>query len=216
MSQPASSEQMLTVLDHPLIRTKMTVLRDKHTSPPEFRRTLHEIAGLMSMAAFAHLRTDPVSVDTPLETTEGARLQQPVPCLLSILRAGNGMVDALSALLPEAAIGHLGLQRDPETHKPIYYYEKLPSDIDKRQVIITDPMLATGGSAIMAADHLKTKGCLDLVFVCLISAPEGVAAFHAAHPDIPVITAALDRQLDQNCYILPGLGDAGDRIYNTI
>ena len=126
MSQPASSEQMLTVLDHPLIRTKMTVLRDKHTSPPEFRRTLHEIAGLMSMAAFAHLRTDPVSVDTPLETTEGARLQQPVPCLLSILRAGNGMVDALSALLPEAAIGHLGLQRDPETHKPIYYYEKLP------------------------------------------------------------------------------------------
>ena len=216
MSQPASSEQMLTVLDHPLIRTKMTVLRDKHTSPPEFRRTLHEIAGLMSMAAFAHLRTDPVSVDTPLETTEGARLQQPVPCLLSILRAGNGMVDALSALLPEAAIGHLGLQRDPETHKPIYYYEKLPPDIDKRQVIITDPMLATGGSAIMAADHLKTKGCLDLVFVCLISAPEGVAAFHAAHPDIPVITAALDRQLDQNCYILPGLGDAGDRIYNTI
>ena len=216
MSQPASSEQMLTVLDHPLIRTKMTVLRDKHTSPPEFRRTLHEIAGLMSMAAFAHLRTDPVSVDTPLETTEGARLQQPVPCLLSILRAGNGMVDALSALLPEAAIGHLGLQRDPETHKPIYYYEKLPSDIDKRQVVITDPMLATGGSAIMAAHHLKAKGCLDLVFVCLISAPEGVAAFHAAHPDIPVITAALDRQLDQNCYILPGLGDAGDRIYNTI
>lgn len=216
MSQPASSEQMLTVLDHPLIRTKMTVLRDKHTSPPEFRRTLHEIAGLMSMAAFAHLRTDPVNVDTPLETTEGARLQQPVPCLLSILRAGNGMVDALSALLPEAAIGHLGLQRDPETHKPIYYYEKLPPDIDKRQVVITDPMLATGGSAIMAADHLKAKGCLDLVFVCLISAPEGVAAFHAAHPDIPVITAALDRQLDQNCYILPGLGDAGDRIYNTI
>ena len=216
MSQPASSEHMLTVLDHPLIRTKMTVLRDKHTSPPEFRRTLHEIAGLMSMAAFAHLRTDPVSVNTPLETTEGARLQQPVPCLLSILRAGNGMVDALSALLPEAAIGHLGLQRDPETHKPIYYYEKLPPDIDKRQVVITDPMLATAGSAIMAADHLKAKGYLDLVFVCLISAPEGVTAFHAAHPDIPVITAALDRQLDQNCYILPGLGDAGDRIYNTI
>ena len=216
MSQRPLSDQKLTVLDHPLIRTKMTVLRNKHTPPHQFRRTLHEVAGLMSMAAFAHLHTDQIKVDTPLETTGGEALQQPVPCLLSILRAGNGLVDALSALLPEAAIGHLGVQRDPDTHTPIYYYEKLPPDIDKRQVIIADPMLATGGSAIMAADHLKAKGCLDLVFVCLISAPEGVSAFHAAHPDIPVITAALDRQLDENCYILPGLGDAGDRIYNTV
>ncbi len=216
MSQSALSEQMLTVLDHPLIRTKMTVLRNKQTPPDQFRRTLHEMTGLISFAVFAHLHTDPVSVDTPLETTSGEALQQPVPCLLSILRAGNGIVDALSALLPDAAVGHLGVQRDPVTHKPIYYYEKLPPEIDKRQVIIADPMLATGGSAIMAADHLTKKGCRGLVFVCLIAAPEGVAAFHAAHPDIPVITAALDRQLDENCYILPGLGDAGDRIYNTV
>ena len=126
------------------------------------------------------------------------------------------MVDALSAILPEAAIGHLGVQRDPETHRPVYYYEKLPADIERRQVIMADPMLATGGSAIMAADRMKKKGCNGLVFVCLIAAPEGVSAFQNAHPDIPIITAALDRQLDKNCYILPGLGDAGDRIYNTV
>lgn len=216
MSQPPLSEQMLTVLDHPLIQTKMTVLRDHSTPPHQFRRTLHEITGLMSFAAFAHLHIDEIDVTTPLEVTTGARLQDPVPCLLSILRAGNGLVDALSALLPDAAIGHLGVQRDPDTHKPVYYYEKLPPEIEQRQVIIADPMLATGGSAIMAADRLKEKGCHGVVFVCLIAAPEGVAAFHAAHPDIPVITAALDRQLDENCYILPGLGDAGDRIYNTV
>lgn len=209
------NDQMLTRLDHPLIRVKMTILRDKQTPPQQFRRCLHEIAGLMSFAVFSHLKTDKTSVTTPLETTEGEVLPQPAPCLLSVLRAGNGLVDALSALLPEAAIGHLGVQRDPATHKPIYYYEKLPPDLASRQVIIADPMLATGGSAIMAADHLKDKGCSDLVFICLIAAPEGVAAFQAAHPDIPVITATLDRQLDENCYILPGLGDAGDRIYNT-
>ena len=202
MSQPLLREQTFTCLDHPLIQAKMTILRDQQTPPHQFRRTLHEIAGLMSFAVFAHLRTDKVSVDTPLETTTGARLQDPLPCLLSVLRAGNGLVDAFSALLPEAAIGHLGVQRDPVTHKPIYYYEKLPSDLDKRQVVIADPMLATGGSAIMAADHLQKKGCRDMVFVCLIAAPEGVAAFQAAHPDIQVITAGLDRQLNENCYIL--------------
>ena len=215
MSQLAGSAHMFTVLDHPLIRMKMTTLRNQHTPPHQFRRTLHEIAGLMSFDVFAHLGCDERDVQTPLETTTGHYLQNPVPCLLSILRAGNGLVDALSAILPEAAIGHLGVQRDPETHKPVYYYEKLPADIDQRQVIIADPMLATGGSAIMAADHIKKKGCKCLVFVCLIAAPEGVSAFQNAHPDIPVITATLDRQLDENCYILPGLGDAGDRIYNT-
>ncbi len=216
MSQPAESAQMFTILDHPLVEMKMTTLRDQRTPPQQFRRTLHEIAGLMSFHVFAHLRCDARDVNTPLETTTGQYLQSPVPCLLSILRAGNGLVDALSAILPEAAIGHLGVQRDPETHRPVYYYEKLPADIDQRQVIIADPMLATGGSAIMAADRMKKKGCNGLVFVCLIAAPEGVSAFQHAHPDIPIITAALDRQLDKNCYILPGLGDAGDRIYNTV
>ena len=216
MSQPAESTQMFTVLDHPLVGMKMTTLRDKRTPPQQFRQTLHEIAGLMSFHAFAHLRCDARDVNTPLETTTGQYLQSPVPCLLSILRAGNGLVDALSAILPEAAIGHLGVQRDPETHRPVYYYEKLPADIEQRQVIMADPMLATGGSAIMAAGRMKKKGCNGLVFVCLIAAPEGVSAFQNAHPDIPIITAALDRQLDKNCYILPGLGDAGDRIYNTV
>ncbi len=194
----------------------MTTLRDKCTPPQQVWRTLHEISGLMSFHVFAHLRCDARDVNTPLETTTGQYLQSPVPCLLSILRAGNGLVDALSAILPEAAIGHLGVQRDPKTHRPVYYYEKLPANIEQRQVIMADPMLATGGSAIMAADRMKKKGCNGLVFVCLIAAPEGVSAFQNAHPDIPIITAALDRQLDKNCYILPGLGDAGDRIYNTI
>ena len=126
------------------------------------------------------------------------------------------MVDALSAIRPEAAIGHLGVQRDPETHRPVCYYEKLPEDIDQRQVIIAAPMLATGGSAIMAANRMKKKGCNGLVFVCLIAALEGVSAFQHVHPEIPIISAALDRQPDKNCYILPGLGDAGDRIYNTV
>ena len=169
----------------------MTTLRDKCTPPQQFRRTLHEIAGLMSFHRFAHLRCDARDVNTPLETTTGQYLQSPVPCLLSILRAGNGLVDALSAILPEAAIGHLGVQRDPETHRPVYYYKKLPEDIDQRQVIIADPMLATGGSAIMAADRMKKKGCNGLVFVCLNAALEGVCAFQNAHLDLPIITAAL-------------------------
>lgn len=216
MSKQAALSKMFSVLDHPLIEIKMTTLRDKDTPPQQFRQTLREIAGLMSFQVFNHLRFDEWDVHTPLETTTGRYLQNPVPCLLSVLRAGNGLVDALSAILPEAAIGHLGVQRDPKTHKPVYYYEKLPPDIARRQVIIADPMLATGGSAIMAADQMKKKGCNGLVFVCLIAAPEGVSAFQNAHPNIPVITAALDRQLNENCYILPGLGDAGDRIYNTV
>ena len=216
MSQPAESAQMFTILDHPLVGMKMTTLRDQRAPPQQFRRTLHEIAGLMSFHVFAHLRCNARDANTPLETATEQYLQSLLPCLSSILRAGNGLVDALSAILPEAAIGHLGVQRDPKTHRPVYYYEKLPADIERRQVIMADPMLATGGSAIMAADRMKKKGCNGLVFVCLIAAPEGVSAFQHAHPDIPIITAALDRQLDKNCYILPGLGDAGDRIYNTV
>ena len=141
MSQPAESSQMFTVLDHPLVGMKMTTLPYQRTPPQQFRRTLHEIAELTSFRVFAHLRCDARDVNTPLETTTGQYLQSPVPCLLSILRAGNGLVDALSAILPEAAIGHLGVQRDPETHRPVYYYEKVPADIDQRQVIIADPML---------------------------------------------------------------------------
>lgn len=214
MTAPNKNE-MLEILNHPVIDIKLAKLRNKHTPPQDFRRILFELAGLMSTAVFRHIQTVPVEIETPLENTMGAALSDPVPCIVSILRAGNGLADALSALLPEASIGHMGLQRHPETHKPEYYYEKLPPKIAARQVIMTDPMLATGGSAILTATKLKEKGVRDIVFCCLVAAPEGVAAFQAAHPDIPIITAALDRELNAQCYILPGLGDAGDRIYNT-
>ena len=207
--------KMLEVLNNPVIEVKLAKLRHKDTASQDFRRTLFELTGLMSAAVFQHIKTDIIEVETPLETARAATLPEPVPCIVSILRAGNGMADALSVILPEAAIGHIGLQRHPETHEAEFYYEKLPADISARQVIMTDPMLATGGSAIVTADRLKAKGVTDIVFCCLVAAPEGATAFSAAHPDIPIITAALDRELNDQCYILPGLGDAGDRIYNT-
>ena len=205
----------VTVLDHPLINTKMTILRDEQTPPQVFRQRLHEIAALMSHEAFRHLSTKKTRVMTPLEETDGAVLPSPNPCLVSILRAGNGLTDALHAIFPEASVGHLGMERDAETHQARAYYEKLPPQIDKRQVILIDPMLATGGSAIMSLDQLKSHGVSDIIFAALVAAPEGIAALHDAHPDVPIITAALDRELNENCYILPGLGDAGDRIYGT-
>jgi uracil phosphoribosyltransferase len=205
----------ITVLDHPLINTKMTVMRNVTTPPYQFRQTLHEIAALMSADVFRHLKTDAVRVTTPLEETDGARLPEHVPCLVSILRAGNGLTDALLAILPEATVGHLGLERDHDTHQARAYYKKLPPAIEKRQVILIDPMLATGGSAIMAVDQLKSHGVKDIVFAGLIAAPEGVKALQEKHPDVPIITAVLDRELNEDCYILPGLGDAGDRIYYT-
>lgn len=207
---------MLTVLSHPLIDIKLTTLRDKDTPPHDFRRTLFEIAGLMSFDVFKFLNSTQISVTTPLETTDGYQLTEPAPAIISILRAGNGLADAFSALLPEAPIGHLGLQRNEDTHNAEAYYEKLPRNIDSRQIILADPMLATGGSAIMAVDRLKRHGVKDMVFACLVAAPEGVAAVEAAHPELSIITAGYDRALDENCYILPGLGDAGDRIYNTV
>ena len=205
----------VTVLDHPLINVKMTILRDAATPSQQFRQVLHEVAGLMSADAFRHIKTHTCRVTTPLEETDGAMLAEHQPCLVSILRAGNGLTDALLNIMPEAAVGHLGMERDAETHQARAYYEKLPQQINKRQVILVDPMLATGGSAIMAADQLKSHGVTDITFIALVAAPEGIAAFHAKHPDIDIITAALDRELNENCYILPGLGDAGDRIYNT-
>lgn len=206
----------LTVLDHPLIDVKMTVLRDRMTPAPVFRRVVHEVAALMSHEIFSHIRTEEVIIETPLESTSGSSLPVPRPCLISILRAGNGLVDALSAIMPEAPVGHLGMQRNLETHRAEAYYEKLPPELEARQIILADPMLATGGSAIMATERLKHLGGKDIRFVALVAAPEGVAALSEAHPDIPVIAASLDRELDANSYILPGLGDAGDRIYGTL
>ena len=206
----------LTVLDNPLIAAKMTRLRDKDTPSPVFRRTVHEMAALMSPAVFGKLRTQKVRVQTPLEETDGAELPDPLPCIVSILRAGNGLADALSAVLPDAAIGHLGMQRNPETHEAEWYSEHMPREMDRRQAFLVDPMLATGGSACAAAARLKELGCGDIVYACLLAAPEGVKALHGKHPDVPVITAAMDRELNESCYILPGLGDAGDRMYDTV
>ena len=202
------------ILDHPLITHKLAILRDKDTGAAHFKATLASLTAVMSHTVFAHLATKEVTIETPLEGMTTQKLAKP-PVLVSILRAGNGMADSFFAICPEASMAHIGAQRDPETHLPEFYYEKYPADLAERQAVLIDPMLATGGSAIMAADRLKEKGVQDIVFTCLVAAPEGIAAFHEAHPDIPIITAALDRELNEHCYILPGLGDAGDRIFNT-
>ena len=211
----ASSNPHLHVMDHPLVAHKLAILRDKDTPPHEFRHTLHELSWLLAFPTFAALKTSALDIETPLEKMTAAKMTTPYPCLVSILRAGNGLVDGFSQLCPEASVGHLGLYRDHDTMVPVSYYTSLPSDIAQRQVILGDPMLATGGSASMAVDKLLEMGVTDIVFSCLVAAPEGVATLHEAHPTLPIITAALDRELNEKCYILPGLGDAGDRIYGT-
>ena len=205
----------LKQLKHPLIEVKLTVLRDKNTPSFQFRRTLYELASLMSYEVFKNIDTFSTEIYTPLEKTHGKKLINHLPCIVSILRAGNGLADAFSSILPEATIGHLGMQRNNENHKAEYYYEKLPEKIDKKQVILVDPMLATGGSAVLAVEKLKERKVKDIKLVCLVAAPEGIQNFHKSHNEIEIVTASVDRQLDHNSYILPGLGDAGDRIYNT-
>ncbi len=210
-----SQTPVLEVLDHPLVSHKLSILRDKTTPSYRFRQTLRELSWLLAFPCFAALKLRQTSVETPLEGMTVNQLQDPAPCLVSILRAGNGLIDGFSQVCPEASVGHLGLYRDHDTHEPVSYYNSMPAQLSQRQIILGDPMLATGGSAIMAAQTLRDLGVSDIVFACLVAAPEGVAAFHEAFPDIPVITAALDRELNDDCYILPGLGDAGDRIYGT-
>lgn len=205
----------ITVVKHPLLANKLSILRDKDTPSPVFRRVLREVAWLLAFDATRHLKTETISITTPLEDMQAEQLVSPKPCLVSILRAGNGMVEALLNILPEASVGHLGMARNHETLLPEEYYVNLPDDIAQRQVILADPMLATAGSTIAALDKLKQAGVADIVFVCLVAAPEGVEALAAAHPDVPAYTAALDRELNDKGYILPGLGDAGDRIYGT-
>lgn len=204
----------LLVLNHPVITHKLAILRDHQTSAERFKATLGTLTALMSHDVLAHLQTQPVTITTPLEDMDTQMLAKP-PVIASILRAGNGMADDLFAIIPEASMAHIGMQRDPDSHEPVFYYEKYPEDLASRQCILVDPMLATGGSAIESAQRLKDNGVTDIIFTCLVAAPEGVDAFHKAHPDIKIITAALDRELNENCYILPGLGDAGDRIFNT-
>ena len=203
------------VLDHPLIQHKLAILRNKDTSVKEFRELVNEISGLMCYEATRNLPTVEVDVETPLMTAKCRMLAGKKLAIVPILRAGLGMVDAMVDLIPSAKIGHIGLYRDPETHKPVEYYCKLPEDVENRQVFVVDPMLATGGSAVAAIDFLKQHGCRNIIMMNILGCPEGVAAVQAAHPDVEIYLAAMDEKLNDHAYILPGLGDAGDRIFGT-
>ena len=203
------------VLDHPLIQHKLAILRSKDTPVKEFRELISEIAGLMCYEATRNLPTEEVTVQTPVATARCRVLAGKKLAIVPVLRAGLGMVDSMVDLIPSAKIGHIGLYRDPETHKPVEYYCKLPEDIDKRQVFVVDPMLATGGSAVAAIDFLKKHGCKNIIMMNVIGCPEGVKAVQEAHPDVEMYLAAVDEKLNEHAYIVPGLGDAGDRIFGT-
>lgn len=206
---------MVHVIDHPLIQHKLTLLRDKNTGPKEFRELLSEISSLMVYEITRDLPLKEIEIETPLKKTKGKVLASNGLCVVPILRAGLVMAEGILRILPSAKEGHIGLYRDHETLKPVQYYTKLPEDIDKREVIVVDPMLATGGSAIAAVSILKARRVKNIKFVCIISAPEGIEAFTSAHPDVDIYTAAIDERLDSNGYIIPGLGDAGDRLFGT-
>ena len=203
------------VLDHPLIQHKLAILRSKDTPVKEFRELVGEIAGLMCYEATRNLPTKEVSVETPITTATCRMLAGKKMAIVPILRAGLGMVDSMVNLIPSAKIGHIGLYRDPETHKPVEYYCKLPDDIGNRQVFVVDPMLATGGSAIAAIGFLKEHGCKQIIMMNIIGCPEGIKAVTEAHPDVDLYIAAIDEKLNEHAYIVPGLGDAGDRIFGT-
>ena len=203
------------VLDHPLIQHKLAILRNKNTGVKEFRELVGEIAGLMCYEATRNLPTEEVEVETPLMTAKCRMLSSKKLAIVPILRAGLGMVDAMVDLIPSAKIGHIGLYRDPDTHLPVEYYCKLPEDVGARQVFVVDPMLATGGSAVAALDFLKQHGCRQSIMMNIIGCPEGVKALQKAHPDVDIYLAAMDERLNEKAYILPGLGDAGDRIFGT-
>ncbi len=204
------------LVDHPLIQHKLTIMRDKHTSTKAFRELLHEISMLMGYEITRDLPLEDIEVETPIQKATFKRLAGKKLAIVPILRAGLGMVDGLTSLIPSARIGHIGLYRDPETHLPVEYYCKMPPDIDERLVIIVDPMLATGGSASDAITMVKQRGAKNIVLMCLVSAPEGVAKVQADHPDVDIYSAALDECLNDHAYIVPGLGDAGDRIFGTL
>jgi uracil phosphoribosyltransferase len=205
----------LRVFDHPLIQHKLTIARDRRTPPGDFRRLLNEIAGLMTYEVSRRFDVRGVEVETPLERMEGRQLSRPVT-LVPILRAGLSMTDGVMQLFPEARVGHIGIRRDEATHRPVFYYAKLPHDVRDGYSIVIDPMLATGGSACAAIRYLKDEGCRDIQMICLVAAPEGVRRVHDEHPDVMVHAASLDRELDGNAYIRPGLGDAGDRVFGTV
>jgi uracil phosphoribosyltransferase len=212
MQQPRAG---LTVVEHPLVRHKLSLMRDRDTSTAEFRRLLREISLLLAYEATRDLPVEPAEIATPLERGSFPLLAGKKLCLVSILRAGNGILDGMLDLLPSARVGHIGIYREPRTLQAVEYYLKLPDDLDERDVIVVDPMLATGNSAVAAVERLKELNPKSIKFVCLLTCPEGVKTMQDAHPDVPIYTAAIDRELNSHGYILPGLGDAGDRIFGT-
>lgn len=204
------------VMDHPLIQHKIGLIRKKETGTKDFRETISEIAMMICYEATRHLELADVQIETPICSTTVKEIKGRKMAIVPILRAGLGMVDGALKMIPAAKIGHIGLYRDPETLKPVEYYCKLPADCAEREVFVVDPMLATGGSAIAAIDQLKKRGMKNLRFMCLVAAPEGVEKLNAAHPDVPIYTVVLDDHLNEHGYIVPGLGDAGDRIFGTV
>lgn len=203
------------VMDHPLIQHKIGLIRRKETGTKDFRQTISEIATLICYEATRDLKLGDVEIETPICRAVAKELKGKKMAIVPILRAGLGMVDGMLSLIPAAKVGHIGLYRDPDTLKPVEYYCKLPADCAEREVFVVDPMLATGGSSVAAIRMLKEKGCRNIHFMCIIAAPEGVAAMQEAHPDVDLYVGALDERLNEHGYIVPGLGDAGDRIFGT-
>ena len=203
------------VFDHPLIQHKVSQIRNKETSTKDFRQIVKEIAMLMTFESTRDLALEEVEIETPICKTTVKQLQGLDVAIVPILRAGLGMVDGVLEIMPNAKVGHVGLYRDPETHEPVEYYCKMPEDIDKRKIYVVDPMLATGGSAVAAIDFVKARGGKNITFMCLIAAPEGIEELQKKHPDVDIYIAAKDEKLNENAYIVPGLGDAGDRIFGT-
>ena len=203
------------VLNHPLVGNKLAILRNKKTGTKEFREIISELSMFLCYEALKDAKTKEIEIETPICKMKANRMNEDDYAFIPILRAGTGMLDGLIRVLPNAKIGHIGLFRDEETLKPVRYYYKVPKDIDKKQVVVLDPMLATGGSSIDAITMLKEEGASKIKFLCIIAAPEGIEALRKAHPDVEIYTAALDEKLNENGYIVPGLGDAGDRIFGT-
>jgi uracil phosphoribosyltransferase len=205
----------LTIVNHPLVQHKLSLMRDKATSTGSFRRLLREISLLLAYEVTRNLAMTTRRIETPMEAMDAPVLEGKKLALISILRAGNGLMDGILELIPAARVGFVGLYRDPETLQPVQYYCKVPDALDSRMTIVVDPMLATGNSSVAAIDLLKAQGATNIRFLCLLAAPEGVARMKAAHPDVPIVTASLDSHLNDHGYIVPGLGDAGDRMFGT-